>query len=105
MAEARLTNPSDQSSSTDRTVELEFWNFVKDTEVLANFEAYLEKYPEGNSGAWPRFGWQIFRTHPGRASRRYRDTTNSSTVFPLEKHHERKSEQRQTQKIGSHSQG
>jgi adenylate cyclase len=47
LAEARLTSPSDQSSSTDRTVELEFWNSIKDTEVPANFEAYLEKYPDG----------------------------------------------------------
>ena len=47
LAEARLTSPSEQSSSTDRTVELEFWNSIKDTEVPANFEAYLEKYPDG----------------------------------------------------------
>jgi hypothetical protein len=32
---------------TDHTVELEFWNSIKDTVVSANFEAYLEKYPDG----------------------------------------------------------
>lgn len=47
LAETRLTSPPDQSSSTDRTVELEFWNSIKDTEVPANFEAYLKKYPDG----------------------------------------------------------
>ena len=35
------------SPSADHTVELEFWNSIKDTEVPANFEAYLEKYPDG----------------------------------------------------------
>ncbi len=49
LAQARLTNPttSEQPSSEDRTVELEFWNSIKDTEVRAMFEAYLEKYPDG----------------------------------------------------------
>jgi class 3 adenylate cyclase len=47
LAEARLTNPSEHSSSADHTVELEFWNSIKDTAVPANFEAYLEKYPDG----------------------------------------------------------
>ena len=47
LAEARLTSRPEQSSSTDRTVELEFWNSIKETEVPANFEAYLEKYPDG----------------------------------------------------------
>ena len=47
LAEARLTSPSVQSSSIDRTVELEFWTSIKDTVVPPNFEAYLEKYPKG----------------------------------------------------------
>jgi adenylate cyclase len=47
LAEARLTNPSEESSSTDRSLELEFWNSINDTEVPENFEAYLEKYPDG----------------------------------------------------------
>ncbi len=47
LAEARLAGPSGPSPSADHTVELEFWNSIKDTEVRANFEAYLEKYPDG----------------------------------------------------------
>jgi hypothetical protein len=46
LARTRLANPStsEQSLSGDRTVELEFWNSIKDTELRA---AYLEKYPDG----------------------------------------------------------
>jgi adenylate cyclase len=29
------------------TPPLEFWNSIKDSDVRENFEAYLEKYPEG----------------------------------------------------------
>ena len=47
LAEARLAGSSGPSPSADHTVELEFWNSIKDTEIRANFEAYLEKYPEG----------------------------------------------------------
>ena len=49
LAQARLANPptSEQPSSEDRTVELEFWDSIKDTELRAMFEAYLEKYPDG----------------------------------------------------------
>jgi len=48
LAQARLANPSTSGqSSEDRTVELEFWNSIKDTELRAMFEAYLEKYPDG----------------------------------------------------------
>ena len=47
LAEARLAGSSGLSPSADHTVELEFWNSIKDTEVRANFEAYLEKYPDG----------------------------------------------------------
>ena len=47
LAEARLNGASNSSRSADRTVELEFWNSIKDSDVRENFEAYLEKYPEG----------------------------------------------------------
>ena len=47
LAEARLAGSSGPSPSADHTVELEFWNSIKDTEIRANFEAYLEKYPDG----------------------------------------------------------
>jgi adenylate cyclase len=47
LAETRLAGSSGPSPSADHTVELEFWNSIKDTEVRANFEAYLEKYPDG----------------------------------------------------------
>jgi adenylate cyclase len=47
LAKARLTTPAGTSSSSDHTIELEFWNSIKDTEIRANFEAYLDKYPDG----------------------------------------------------------
>ena len=47
LAEARLAGSAGSSAPADHTVELEFWNSIKDTDVRANFEAYLEKYPEG----------------------------------------------------------
>ena len=47
LAEARLKGASNSSRSADHTVELEFWNSIKDTDVRENFEAYLEKYPDG----------------------------------------------------------
>jgi adenylate cyclase len=47
LAEARLAGPSGPSHLANKTVELEFWNSIKDTDVTENFEAYLEKYPDG----------------------------------------------------------
>ena len=48
LAEARLAGSTGRPSPpADHTVELEFWNSIKDTDVRANFEAYLEKYREG----------------------------------------------------------
>jgi adenylate cyclase len=47
LAEARLAGPPVPSSSGNHTVELEFWNSIKDTDVRENFEAYLAKYPVG----------------------------------------------------------
>ena len=40
LAQARLANPSasEQSSSEDRAIELEFWNSIKDTELRAMFK-------------------------------------------------------------------
>jgi len=57
LSEARLTGRrSGSSHSADHTVELEFWNSIKDTDVRENFEAYLEKYPDENSRDWQRSG-------------------------------------------------
>ena len=47
LAKSRLASPAGTSPSADHTVELEFWNSIKDTDVRENFEAYLKKYPEG----------------------------------------------------------
>ena len=47
LAKSRLAGPAGTSPSADHTVELEFWNSIKDTDVRENFEAYLKKYPEG----------------------------------------------------------
>jgi TolA-binding protein len=47
LAKTRLAGPAGMSPSTDHSVELEFWNSIKDTDVRENFEAYLKKYPEG----------------------------------------------------------
>jgi adenylate cyclase len=47
LAKARLASPAGMSPSADHTVELEFWNSIKDTDIRENFEAYLKKYPEG----------------------------------------------------------
>ena len=47
LAKSRLASPFGKSPSADHTVELEFWNSIKDTDVRENFEAYLKKYPEG----------------------------------------------------------
>ena len=49
LARARLESPAGQAPATpqDRSVELAFWNSVKDTEEPEMFRAYLDKYPEG----------------------------------------------------------
>ena len=49
LAKARLAKPTTVKPhmSADREVELEFWNSIKDGDVAAAFEAYLEKYSEG----------------------------------------------------------
>jgi len=47
LAKTRLAAPAGASSPSDHTIEVEFWNSIKDSEVRANFEAYLDKYPDG----------------------------------------------------------
>ena len=49
LAQARLVSmrDTDRSSPIDRSVELAFWDSIKDSEGREGFEAYLEKYPEG----------------------------------------------------------
>lgn len=49
LARARLESPppSAPSSPEDRTVELAFWDSIKDSDDEAMVEAYLEKYPDG----------------------------------------------------------
>ena len=47
LATTRLTGSGGSSPSADHTVELEFWNSIKDTDIRENFEAYLTKYPDG----------------------------------------------------------
>jgi hypothetical protein len=47
LANARLAGSGGTSSSNDHTIELEFWNSIKDTDVRANFQAYIDKYPDG----------------------------------------------------------
>ena len=49
LAQARLVSMRDteRSSPIDRSVELAFWDSIKDSEARDAFEAYLEKYPTG----------------------------------------------------------
>jgi adenylate cyclase len=48
LAQARLASPSRiQARSPDPSIELAFWNSIKDSEDPAMFLAYLEKYPDG----------------------------------------------------------
>lgn len=49
LAKARLAKPTaaKPDMTADREVELEFWTSIKDGDVAASFEAYLEKYPKG----------------------------------------------------------
>jgi class 3 adenylate cyclase len=48
LAEARLeVTPSAAAPEPDRTVELAFWDAVKDGSDPALFQAYLDKYPAG----------------------------------------------------------
>ena len=49
LAKARLAKPTSvkPNITADREIVLEFWNSIKDGNVAATFEAYLEKYPEG----------------------------------------------------------
>ena len=49
LAHARLAGatPSGEVSTEDRSVELAFWDSIKGSDSKAMFEAYLEKFPEG----------------------------------------------------------
>ena len=49
LARARVDSPATQVTATpqDRSVELAFWDAVKDSDEPAMFRAYLEKYPDG----------------------------------------------------------
>ena len=65
MAQARLANPSTSGqSSEDRTVELEFWNSIRDTELRAMFEAYLEKYPDGEFRSLAEIRLEVLASGP-----------------------------------------
>jgi hypothetical protein len=50
LARARVESPTTQATATpqDRSVELAFWDAVKDSEEPEMFRAYLDKYPEGD---------------------------------------------------------
>ncbi|MEK1886656.1 MAG: adenylate/guanylate cyclase domain-containing protein [Phyllobacterium sp.] len=49
LAQARLAKAlgPKPASPEDSAVELEFWNSIKDNDTRAPFEAYLQKYPDG----------------------------------------------------------
>ena len=49
LAHARLAGatPPGEVSMEDRSVELAFWDSIKGSDSKAMFEAYLEKFPEG----------------------------------------------------------
>ncbi len=49
LARARLAKAEEPEAvpAADRAVELEFWNSIKQSNSPAAFEAYLQKYPEG----------------------------------------------------------
>src|SRR5208282_5120917 len=42
------------TGTSDREVELAFWKSIKDSAIAADFEAYLEKYPNGDFAAVAR---------------------------------------------------
>ncbi|HYB58402.1 MAG TPA: SH3 domain-containing protein, partial [Alphaproteobacteria bacterium] len=42
------------TGTSDREVELAFWKSIKDSTIAADFEAYLEKYPNGDFAAVAR---------------------------------------------------
>ena len=51
LAALRLSKPADTTPAKDQSVELAFWDSVADSEDPSMFEAYLEKYPEGEFAA------------------------------------------------------
>ena len=65
LAKARLASPSGTMPSTDLTVELEFWNSIKDTDVRENFEAYLNKYPDGEFKSLAEIRLNVLGEEPG----------------------------------------
>ena len=40
--------PDQRTHRADNAVELAFWDLIKDSKDPAEFDAYLDKYPEGN---------------------------------------------------------
>jgi uncharacterized caspase-like protein len=44
---AKATNPPPTSSGSDTTTEVAFWDFIKTSSNVEDFQAYLKKYPNG----------------------------------------------------------
>lgn len=66
LAETRLqATPEPEEPEPDLTVELAFWDAVKDGEDPALFAAYLEKFPEGEFAAIARIKLKSLDTRQG----------------------------------------
>lgn len=63
LARARLESSPTQPTATpqDRSVELAFWDAVKDSEEPEMFRAYLDKYPEGDFSSLAEIRLKLLR--------------------------------------------
>jgi len=69
LARARLESSPTQPTATpqDRSVELAFWDAVKDSEEPEMFRAYLDKYPEGDFSSLAEIRLKLLGEPPASA--------------------------------------
>ncbi|HAP47346.1 MAG TPA: hypothetical protein DCR30_08425, partial [Afipia sp.] len=61
LAVALLVQPGAATAQADTSVEITFWNSVKDSKNPAEISAYLDKYPNGTFAALARIRLDALR--------------------------------------------
>lgn len=67
LAVALFLKPGTAGAQTDTSVEITFWNSVKDSRNPAEITAYLDKYPNGMFSSLAKIRLESFKPKPGPA--------------------------------------
>ncbi|WP_429809434.1 caspase family protein [Ensifer sp. B1-9] len=77
------TSPA-ATADTDRTVELAYWNSIKDSTESSFFEAYLREYPDGAFGTLAKLKIAAIGAHEKERQAAEQETADSKRAVNLE---------------------